>query len=179
VANGCYLPFPDRYFDAVYSFGGINEYHDIGRGLAEMVRVAKTGAGIVFGDESLPPWLRETEFGQILLSNNPLFRHPLPLEHMPVEARDVVVRWVIGGVYYVIAFRVGDGPPRGDFDIRIPGRRGGTLNTRFFGKLEGVTPEARELARRARERAGVSMHDWLDRVVREAAESQLQKGQTE
>jgi ubiquinone/menaquinone biosynthesis C-methylase UbiE len=173
VGNASYLPFPDRTFDAVFSFGGLGVFGDARRALAEIVRVAKVGAKVVVGDESMPPWLRETEYGRILLDNNHLFASPVPLEQMPVEAREVVLRWVIGGVYYVLEFRVGEGEPKADFDLEIPGRRGGTLRTWYYGRLEGVSPEARELAARAREKSGKSMHQWLDEAVREAAARQL------
>ena len=173
VGNAVHLPFPDGYFDAVFSFGGLGVFGDIKGALKEMVRVSKVGAKVVAGDESMPPWLFESEYGQILLANNPLFKKPIPFEDLPVEARDVVVRWLVGGVYYLIEFTVGDGEPKADFDLPIPGRRGGTLRTRFYGKLEGVTPEAVQLAEKAREASGKSMHDWLDEIVREAARRQL------
>jgi hypothetical protein len=35
--------------------------------------------------------------------------------------------------------------------------------------LEGVTPETKKLAEQAREKRGISMHQWLDEVVRQAA----------
>jgi ubiquinone/menaquinone biosynthesis C-methylase UbiE len=173
VGNGCHLPFPDHHFDAVFSFGGIGVFGDIARSLREVARVCKVGAKVVVGDESMPPWLRETEYGRVLLANNPLFKSAVPLEHVPVEAREVVVRWVIGGVYYLLEFRVGEGEPQADFDLEIPGRRGGTLRTRYFGRLEGVTPPTFDLAHRAREKSGKSMHRWLDDVVREAAAREL------
>ncbi|MCA1632225.1 MAG: class I SAM-dependent methyltransferase [Acidobacteria bacterium] len=173
VANACYLPFPDDYFDAVFSFGGLGVFGDIAQSLKEIVRVAKVGAKVVAGDESMPPWLYETEYGRILLNNNPLFKKAIPFEHVPVEARDVAVRWIIGGVYYLIEFVVGEGEPKADFDLEIPGRRGGTLRSRYYGRLEGVAPETYALAQRARDKSGKSMHDWLDGVVREAAKSEL------
>lgn len=173
VGNACYLPFPDGYFDAVFSFGGLGVFGDIAKSLREVVRVSKVGARVVVGDESMPPWLYETEYGRILLNNNPLFKKAIPFEQIPVEARDVAVRWVVGGVYYLIEFVVGEGEPKADFDLEIPGKRGGTLRTRYYGRLEGVTPEAQELAHRAREKSGKSMHRWLDEVVREAARGEL------
>lgn len=173
TVNACYLPFPDNYFDAVFSFGGLGVFGDIARSLKEIVRVAKVGARVIVGDESMPPWLYETEYGRILLNNNPLFKKAIPFEQIPVEARDVVVRWVIGGVYYLIEFTAGEGEPRADFDLEIPGRRGGTLRTRYYGRLEGVTPQAVESAERARAKSGKSMHRWLDDVVRAAADSEL------
>lgn len=169
VSNATYLPYPDKYFDAVYSFGGLGEFSDIKRSLAEMVRVSKVGAKVVVGDESMPPWLRETEFAKILVTTNKQFLAKVPLEEMPVEAREVCLRWVIGGVFYLIDFRVGEGEPVGDFDFEIPGPRGGTYRTRYLGQMEGVTLETKQLAERAREKKGVSMHSWLDEVVREAA----------
>lgn len=169
LSNACYLPYPDRYFDAVYSFGGLGEFSDIRRSLAEMVRVSKVGARVVVGDESMPPWLRETEFAKILVTTNKQFLAKLPLAELPIEARDVHLRWVIGGVFYLIDFRVGEGQPTADFDFEIPGPRGGTYRSRYLGQLEGVKVETKRLAEQARAKKGLSMHEWLDEVVRRAA----------
>jgi Methylase involved in ubiquinone/menaquinone biosynthesis len=136
LSNACYLPYPDNYFDAVYSFGGLGEFSDITRSLAEMVRVSRVGAKIVVGDESIPPWLRRTEFAGILSTTNPQFLASVPLESIPVEAREVRLRWVIGGVFYLIDFRVGEGEPAADFDFEIPGPRGGTYRTRYQARLK-------------------------------------------
>lgn len=176
VANAAYLPFPDDTFDALFQFGGVGEFGDIARFFREAVRVTRTGGRIVVGDESMPAWLRSTEFAKLLTFTNPQYSAPLPLEHLPVEARDVNLRWIIGGTFYLIDFTVGRGEPPADFDFVIPGPRGGTRRTRYYGQLEGVTPETKALAQRARERLNVSMHDWLEEVVREAAARQLADG---
>ncbi len=173
LSNACFLPYPDNTFDALYSFGGLGEFSDIKGSLAEMVRVCKVGAKIVVGDESMPPWLHHTEFAKILITTNKQFLAEVPLKDIPVEARGVCLRWVIGGVFYLIDFRVGEGEPTGDFDFEIPGVRGGTLRTRYEGQLEGITPEAKRLAYLAREKRNVSMHKWLDEVVRESAKLDL------
>lgn len=167
------LPFADDYFDALYSFGGLGEFPDIAGSLREMARVVRPGGKIVVGDESMPPWLRETMFAKILTKTNPQFEAPLPLEHLPVEARNVRIQFVIGGVFYLIDFEVGKGEPDGNFDFEIPGTRGGTYRTRYEGQLEGVTPEAKNLYERAARHTGKSMHQWLDDVVRQAAERDL------
>lgn len=169
LANGYYLPFADNSFDACFHFGGINAFGDIKRAFSEMARVTKPGGKVVVGDESMPPWLRESEFGRILMNSNPEFSYPLPLDKLPVEARKTRLEWIIGGVFYVIDFVVGDGEPKADFDFPIPGVRGGTHRTRYYGQLEGITPEAKRLAQQARTRTGKSMHQWLDDVVRQAA----------
>ena len=175
IANAVYLPFADNYFDATYSFGGLGEFSDIKQSLKEMVRVTKVGGKVVVGDESIPPWLRETEFAKILITTNPQFTAELPLKDIPLEAREVRLRWVIGGVFYLIDFRVGAGEPTANFDFEIPGPRGGTYRTRYEGQLEGVTKEAKELAYKAIEKKGVSMHKWLDEVVRDVANKDLNR----
>ena len=173
MSNAVYLPFPKDTFDSVFHFGGLNMFSDIARSLREMVRVVKPGGRIVVGDESVPPWLRNTEFGKILMNSSSHYACPLPLDDMPVEARDVVIEYIMGGVFYLISFTVGEGEPVADFDFEIPGDRGGTHRTRMYGQLEGVTSEAKELAHRARERRGISLSRWLDEVVRDAAKRDL------
>ncbi|MFO0388468.1 MAG: class I SAM-dependent methyltransferase [Alphaproteobacteria bacterium] len=174
ISNGSYLPFPDKYFDATYHFGGLNTFADIARALKEAVRVTKVGGKVVMGDESMPLWLRETEFGKVLMNSNPHYRYHLPLEHMPVEARNTRLRWIIGEVFYVIDFEVGEGTPYANLDFDIPGPRGGTHRTRYYGHMEGVTPEVKRLATKAAKASGKSLHQWLCDVVNVAAKKDLQ-----
>ena len=169
VSTARLLPFPDGYFDAVFHFGGFNNFSEPTRTLGEITRVVRTGGRVVVGDEAVPPWLREHDFGRMLIENNPLFAHTVPLEHLPTNARDVTLRWVIGGCFYLIDYEVGDGPPPVDLDLPHKGWRGGTIRTRYFGRLEGVTPEARELAVAAARARGVSVHEWLEDLVRRNA----------
>lgn len=173
LSNALHLPYPDNFFDATYSFGAMGEFSDKKRALSEMVRVTKQGGKIVFGDESVPIWHRETNFYKILLKTNPMFSEEVPFEDIPVEARNLNIKWVIGGTFYLIDFEVGDGEPKGNFDFEIPGLRGGTYNTRFFGELEGVKPDTKELAWMVAKKRGISMHDWLDSLVKEAASKEL------
>jgi ubiquinone/menaquinone biosynthesis C-methylase UbiE len=173
IANACHLPFDDKVFDAVYQFGAVGEFVDIAGFFREAVRVTKVGGRIVVGDESMPPWLRQTTFAKILATTNPQYNAPLPLDHLPIEARDVNLRWIIGGTFYLIDFTVGEGEPPADFDFEIPGPRGGTRRSRYLGQLEGVKPETKALAHKAREKLGLSMHDWLDELVAREARKAL------
>jgi SAM-dependent methyltransferase len=173
ISNATYLPFPDEFFDAVFHFGGFNEFSDGKRAAAEFARVTKHDGTVLFGDESVGPWLRDAEFGKIVTTNNPLFSHRLPLDAIPVCARDVNVRWIMANCFYVITFRKGDGPPPLDLDLPHKGWRGGTMRSRYFGVMEGVTPEAKELARKAAASAGLNIHEWLDNLVRKQAHEDI------
>jgi len=173
VSNAGYLPYSDGFFDAVFHFGGFNEFSDKPRAAAEFARVTKLGGTVLFGDESVGPWLRDAEFGKIVTTNNPLFAHPLPLEALPLSARDVNVRWIMANCFYVISFVKGDGPPPLNLDLKHKGWRGGSMRSRYFGVMEGITPEAKELAKQAAARAGLSVHDWLDQLVRKESVSAL------
>lgn len=173
LANALHLPYPDNHFDAVYSFGALGEFSDQARAMKEMARVTRPGGKIVTGDESVPVWLRETEYYRILKETNPMFEAQLPLNAIPVEARETSIHFVIGQAFYLIEFSVGEGEPQANFDFPIPGARGGTYRTRYAGKLEGVSPGTKELAWQAVRAAGTDMHSWLDRLVREAAGKEL------
>jgi len=169
IANAMYLSFPDNFFDSAFHFGGLNNFSDIKQCLKELVRVVKHGGKIVVGDESMAPWLRDTDMGKIMSNSNPLMKHVLPLEAIPVEARNVKIEWIMMGGYYTIEFTVGEGAPEANYHIPIPSERGGTHWTRYYGNLEGVSDEVKKLAHQARRKAGMSMHDWLETIIRSAA----------
>jgi ubiquinone/menaquinone biosynthesis C-methylase UbiE len=169
IASACALPFEDNSFDALYCFAGVGHFPDLPKGLKEMARVVNPGGKVVFCEKHVPDWLRDTEYGKICINNNPMFADPIPLKHIPVEARDVGVRWINGNVHYVFDYTVGEGEPKGNFNLTIPGPRGGTFNTRFYGKLEGVSEETKKLALDAREKLGISMYEWLDELIKNEA----------
>jgi len=165
LANVAKLPYSDDYFDAVYSFGGIGEFPDIKASLSEMARVAKVGAKIVVGDESMPIWLRDTYFSKVLTKTNPQFLVDLPLEHIPVEARNLKIEYVINNVFYLMTFEVGIGEPDADFDFNIPGLRGGTYRTRYEGELEGVRTETKKAVIDFCKKNNLSIHEFLEELI--------------
>jgi SAM-dependent methyltransferase len=168
VSDAVALPFKAGSFDAGYHFGGLNLFSDIRRGISEMARVVKPGGRVVVGDEGLAPWLTDSEFGRILLNSNPLYRFRPPIEMLPVSARDVSCRWILNGAFYVIDFTVGDGEPFLDLDVEFPGQRGGSHRTRYFGKLDGVSPALKDRVVEAASREGLSMTAWLEKTLRRA-----------
>jgi ubiquinone/menaquinone biosynthesis C-methylase UbiE/uncharacterized protein YbaR (Trm112 family) len=173
ISSATYLPFRDGYFDAVFHFGGFNNFNEKKKTLIEFSRVVKRGGKVVFGDESVPPWLEGTEFGNIVTTNNPLFKNKAPIEELPDNCRDVVLRWVLGCCFYLIDYRVGEGTPSLNLDLLHKGRRGGSLRTRYYGQLEGVSLEAKKMAQEAALKSGLSFYEWLDRLVKESAKKDL------
>ncbi len=175
LANASYLSFPDRCFDAAHHFGGINTFSEVKRCLSELARVVKPGGRVVVGDESMAPWLRDTEMGRIMMNSNPLLRAEVPLACLPVNAADVKVEWIMMGAYFLLEFTVAEREQVADYYVPIPGKRGGNHWIRYYGQLEGVTDETKKLAHRAREKSGKSMHEWLDGAVRRYAQEELNK----
>ncbi|WP_295433033.1 methyltransferase domain-containing protein [uncultured Thiodictyon sp.] len=166
VSDAADLPFPDGYFDAAYHFGGINLFPDVGMGIAEMTRVVRVGGSVLIGDEGVAPWLRGTEFGKMLICNNPLYAADLPLALLPAAARSVQLSWELSNCFYVIAYSVAAGPPSVDIDIPHVGTRGGSIRTRYFGQLEGVNPDLRDRVYAQAQRVGMSRVDYLESLIR-------------
>ena len=64
ACDACKLPWPEGTFDAAFHFGGINLFDDPALGVSEMTRVVKEGGRVVFGDEGVAPWLKDTDYGK-------------------------------------------------------------------------------------------------------------------
>jgi ubiquinone/menaquinone biosynthesis C-methylase UbiE len=161
------LPYDDQFFDHVFHFGGINTFTNPSLALSEWVRVTKTGGRIVFGDESIPLWLRNGEKMRAISNSNPLFLHEPPLASIPWEARGLSLEYIFGDGFYCISFSVSRSEPGGDIDFQIPGLRGGTLRTRLHGLLEGVSPESKARVLKTAVKERQSVHEILERLIRE------------
>lgn len=168
-SNAEALPYKDNTFEGVYSFGGVgmNAYSDTNKIMSEIVRVSKRGARIVIGGLGMAPWLYDTEFGRILINHNNHYANVFDLSTVPVEARDVEFNWILNGAGFCVSFTIGEGEPDANFDYQIPGVRGGTLRTRYYGRLEGVAPETKDKLTIVREKLGISMYDLLNGVLNE------------
>ena len=180
-SNAEALPYKSNSFDAVYSFGGVGmeTYSDTRRQMQEICRVAKKGAKVVIGGLGMAEWLKESEFGRILINHNAHYKNRFNLAALPVDARNVSISWILNGAGFCLEFEVGEGEPDADFDFAIPGVRGGTLRTRYYGKMEGVSPETKRLVQEAREKLGISMYDFLNRTLQETSKQILKGEETE
>lgn len=136
-ADACHLPFADDTFDAVFHFGGLNMFGDVGAALREMVRVAKPGAPIVAGDEGMSEARRRTWLGRRLGRMNSLNLCRPPLAEMPWDDVDgFELHWAWRELFYVMRFR--KAAAQGE---SVTG--GGT-------ESPSMDPVVREMARRAR-----------------------------
>jgi SAM-dependent methyltransferase len=165
VSDATNLPFLDDCFDAVYHFGGLNLFSDIGKGIAEMDRVVRSGGRVVFGDEGLAPWLRNTDYGRMIINNNSLCEFKVPLMYLPSTAREVNLSWEVGYCFYVIDYTASDIPLPINIDVPHVGKRGGTIRTRYCGKIEGIDPDLKKLLYAKAEEHGVSRVEFLENLL--------------
>lgn len=160
------LPFADGFFDAAYHFGGINLFPDITKGIAEMNRVVKPGGNIVIGDEGLAPWLVDTEIGRMLVNNNALYARSAPLWALPETARAVSLSWELSNCFYVIEFQASTEPLPVNIDVPHLGKRGGTIRSRYYGRMEGVDPTLRDRIYQEAAQRGMSRVAFLEAALR-------------
>ena len=168
VSDACSLPFPDNYFDRVIQVGAINQFGDVKAAIAEMSRVTRIGGRVLICDEGIAPHLHETEYGRKFINNNPLWNTPVPLADLPETAGNINLGFVLGHCFYVITFDRCSSTPPVDWTVPHLGRRGGTIETRYSGQLEGVTPGTKSRVIEAASEAGLPVHDWLETALNDA-----------
>ena len=122
IANGTYLPFEDNTFDAVFHFGGINTFAERKEAFEEFSRVAKVGARIVVGDESVPSWLRNELTYKTLMKANPMFADEVPLQDLPKNIENFELHWIFGFGYYVMGYNKSVLNPEVNVNLQIPGK---------------------------------------------------------
>ena len=165
ISNGNSLPYVDNYFDSVFHFGGINLFGDTRKAIAELTRVCKIGGRVVFGDESIAPHLRGTEYAKVAINNNKLWEVETPLNLLPYNANDIQLNYILGNCFYVISFTNDNGFPYMNIDIEHKGLRGGSARTRYYGQIEGVTEVTKKkLIDKARE-SKTSVHNLLETII--------------
>jgi len=173
LVDGHYLPYPDESFDRTFHFGNIETFSQVELFFKEAARVTKKGGIVIMGGESVPIWLRDTNYGKILMNSNPLFEKHLPLEHIPKNAHNVSIHHFLGELFYIIKFKIGEDIHPLNLDVEFPSIRGGTHRTRYYGVLEGVTPKTKELVIQASKKAGKTQHKWLEDVLNEEVKKEL------
>lgn len=171
VSDAVQLPFQNSSFDAVYHFGGLNLFSNIPMGISEMDRVVKEGGRVVFGDEGLAPWLKETERGKLIINNNPLCDYEPPLAHIPATARNLNLTWDPSHCFYIIDYTASKTELPLDMDVVHVGTRGGTMRKRYYGQLEGVDPDLKAALYAKAAKRGESRVDYIERLLRDGLET--------
>lgn len=167
ISDAQNLPFAEGFFDGVFHFGGINLFEDIPTAINEMARVVKPGGRVVFGDESVAPWLRDTDYGRAAICNNSLWKVSTPIEFLPTNATEVNLKWIFGNCFYLISFVVSVDGPYMNMDVKHIGPRGGSMRTRYFGQLEGVSEESKLFVIENAKKRKISIHEWLEEAIKE------------
>jgi ubiquinone/menaquinone biosynthesis C-methylase UbiE len=97
------LPFRDGVFDVVYHIGGVNFFGDPRQAIQEMIRVARRGALILYGDET-EKMVREIYARTPLAGRQFQGEHvPSPLTWLPANVNpnfDVILK----GNFYIVSF---------------------------------------------------------------------------
>lgn len=167
VSDAQNLPFADAVFDGVFHFGGINLFDDIRMSIHEMARVTKPGGRVVFGDESVGPWLRDTDYGKAAICNNSLWNVGTPIQFLPVTSTEVSLTWILGNCFYLISFKVSAEGPYMNMDVPHIGPRGGCMRTRYYGQLEGVSAAAKSFVIEDAKRKEISVSEWMEVAIKE------------
>lgn len=167
VCDACALPFPDNYFDVAFHFGGINYFTDVDMAIKEMTRVVRSEGRVGFGDESVGPWLRDIDYGKMAITNNRLWSALPPIDKLPFEAVQVHIEWLLGNCFYFISFTKDPNGPYMNIDIPHHGSRGGTIRTRYYGNLEGVSVNIKERFIKKAKEFDLSVSALLEKVLQD------------
>ena len=102
----------------------------------------------------------------MLANNNPLYRCEVPLKYLPESAREVNLSWVINNCFYLIEYTVSKNPLFIDIDLPHVGTRGGSIRSRYFGKLEGIDPELKKRLYSEAKSKGISRVELLEKLIK-------------
>jgi hypothetical protein len=165
ISNLSRLPYTSNFFDLVFHFGGINWIQDKKSAICEMVRVAKDFGQIGIIDESVGSWLRNHEFGKMMINNNSLWSADLPLSDLPINVNQVSLEFVLENCFYFLKFIKDPNFPNINADVKHVGPRGGSIKTRFFGKLEGIDPVIATLLKEVALKNGLSQSELIEKII--------------
>jgi ubiquinone/menaquinone biosynthesis C-methylase UbiE len=165
ISNLSRLPYKSNFFDLVFHFGGINWIQDRKAAISEMVRVAKDFGQIGLIDESVGSWLRNHEYGKMMIKNNSLWSAELPLSDLPINVNQVSLEYVLENCFYFLKFIKDPNFPNFNADVKHIGPRGGSIKTRYLGKLEGIDPKIANLIKDVALKKGISQSELIEKII--------------
>ena len=166
LADAESLPFQNNSIDIVYSFTVFPAIKNKQKFFKEILRVLKPGGKFLMVSEGIANNLQKTEFYKIIVSNSDLYTQNPPVDILPSDACKINIEYILNDTLFIFSFMKTD-KPREIKDIMIPGSRGGTLKTRYYGKLEGVSPDIKDLALKASSKLNISMFDFLKKIIKD------------
>ncbi len=167
ISNSDQLPFKNEYFDVIYNFGSFNEFKNPSRVLKEFNRILKVNGKVLIADENVAPWLKNTTYAKIIETNNSIFeRDFLPLKYIPYGTKNLNLSWEIGNCFYVITYEKGKDFPKLNLDLKHDSLRGGSLRTRYFGKLEGIDPILRNKFYKLAKKQNQNVSQILEKIIK-------------
>jgi len=99
------LPFEDEVFDMVFHIGGINFFNNKAKAIEEMIRVAKPGANIYIGDETVKQIEKQPSIISYFYQKPDLATYEPPLQHIPNEMLNVVTHTLWNEMLYLVSFK--------------------------------------------------------------------------
>ncbi|WP_186491477.1 class I SAM-dependent methyltransferase [Synechococcus sp. BIOS-U3-1] len=170
IFNGdaCCLPLNNDEFDYIHHFGGINRFANIEKAIDEMARCVKPQDGVVvFSDESVAPWLRNTDIGKMVIENNSLYAHSAPITQIPINATNVTCEYIVRNCFYMIKFTKLMNTLKINPNIRHKSPRGGTMHKRYHGKLDGINPELKSWIVKEAKSKKISQNELLESLIQD------------
>lgn len=131
VSSSEKLPFKKDFFDGIFHFGGINLFKNPRNSLLEMLRVTKNKGQIIYGDEGIGTWLRQSTYSKILINNNKLWSAKPLLEILPFESNHIKLSWILENCFYLISFHKDKNFPNINLKIKHKSPRGGSIYSRY------------------------------------------------
>ena len=99
------IPFKDEVFDMVFHIGGINFFNNKAKAIHEMIRVAKPGANIYIGDETVKQLEKQPRvISYFYQKPDPEIYDP-PVKFIPEEMLDVVTHTLWNEMLYLVSFQ--------------------------------------------------------------------------
>ncbi len=104
-ANAEDIPFKDECFDVVFHIGGINFFNNKEKAILEMIRVAKPGARIYIGDETVKQIEKQPGFISRFYQKPDKETYAPPLKMIPRNMINVKNQFLWKGKVYMISFQ--------------------------------------------------------------------------
>jgi len=99
------IPFKDEVFDMVFHIGGINFFNNKAKAIHEMIRVAKPGANIYIGDETVKHLEKQPRvISYFYQKPDPEIYHP-PIKHIPEEMLNLTTHILWNEMFYLVSFK--------------------------------------------------------------------------